>query len=223
MKSVLVFDVNETLLNLASFRPEFKRIFGDEAIISRWFAQLTQNSWIATITSTYQDFGELAVDALELLAKKQGVTLADDDGERIIQTMSSLKPHDDVVDGLEMLKEAGFRMAALTNSPYRILKPQLSNAGISKYFEQMLSVDEVKLFKPHRNVYEMGAEKLGITTGEMRMIACHNWDTTGAMRANCKAAFVARPGFALSKLDEQPDVVESVLTNVAAKIIAIES
>ena len=222
MKSVLVFDVNETLLNLVNLRPEFKRIFGDETVILKWFAQLTQNSWIATITNTYRDFGELAVDALELLAKKQAVTLADDDSDKIIQTLSSLNPHDDVIQALDALKDAGFRMAALTNSPYRILRPQLRNASIIDSFEQILSVDEVKLFKPHPKVYEMGADKLGISTNQMRMIACHNWDTTGAMRAGCKAAFVARPGMALSKLDEKPDVVANSLTEVARQIIEKE-
>jgi len=223
MKSVLVFDVNETLLNLASFKPEFKRIFGDEAIISKWFAQLTQNSWIATITNSYRDFGELAVDALELLAKKQGIDLAKDDGEKILHIMRNLDPHTDVVPALDALKDADFRLVALTNSPYRILNAQLSNAGISEYFEQILSVDEVQVFKPHHKVYEMGAEKNGISTKDMRMIACHNWDTTGAMRAGCKAAFVARPGMALSKLDEQPDIVANSLTEVAQQIIQKEA
>lgn len=223
MKSVLVFDVNETLLNLASFKPEFTRIFNDETILSKWFAQLTQNSWIATITNSYHDFGELAVDALELLAKKQGISLAADDGEIILDVMRNLSPHDDVVPALTKLKEAEFRLVALTNSPYRILNAQLSNAGINTYFEHILSVDEVRLFKPHHKVYEMGAEKIGITTAQMRMIACHNWDTTGAMRAGCKAAFVARQNMALSKLDEQPDVVASSLTEVAEQIIEVES
>lgn len=223
MKSVLVFDVNETLLNLASLKPEFIRIFNDETILSKWFAQLTQNSWIATITNTYRDFGELAVDALELLAKKQGISLARGEGDLILHVMRDLEPHNDVVAALDSLKEADFRLVALTNSPYRILNAQLINAGISEYFEHMLSVDEVQLFKPHHRVYEMGAEKIGINTSQMRMIACHNWDTTGAMRAGCQAAFVARPNMALSKLDEKPDIVAESLTEVARQIIQKES
>ncbi len=221
--NILFFDVNETLLDLSSFKAEFTRIFKDDTITSKWFAQLTQNSWIATITNSYRDFGELAVDALELLAKKQGIDLAANEGELILEVMQNLTPHDDVLPALTMLKEAGFRMVTLTNSPYRILNAQLSNAGLSAYFEQILSVDEVQLFKPHPKVYEMGAEKLGIATSQMRMIACHNWDTTGAMRAGCQAAFVARPNMALSKLDEQPDIVAENLIVVGKQIIAKES
>lgn len=221
--TILFFDVNETLLDLSSFKPEFRRIFKDETMTSKWFAQLTQNSWIATITQRYRDFGELAIDALELLAKKQGIDLAANEGELILEVMRNLKPHDDVLTALSMLKEENFRMVALTNSPYRMLNAQLNNAGLSDFFEQILSVDEVQRFKPHRIVYEMGAEKLGITTGQMRMIACHNWDTTGAMRAGCQAAFVARPNMALSKLDEQPDIVAEDLIEVAKQIIAKES
>ncbi len=216
---VLVFDINETLLDLSTLKPEFKRIFGSESVTGMWFSQLLQLSMVAALTTTYKDFADLARDALELTAKKQGINLNLEDAAAILGGMRRLKPHDDVVPSLNQLKEAGFRLVALTNSPYRILKSQLSHAGILDFFEQTLSVDEVKLFKPHPAVYQMAAEKLGVATSDIRMIAAHGWDTTGAIRAGCKAAFVARAGMYLSASDEKPDIIEPSLSQVAKQIL----
>jgi 2-haloacid dehalogenase len=216
---VIVFDVNETLLDLSKLKPHFAETFGDAAVMSRWFAQLLQLSMIATITEQYHDFGVLAKEALFVTAKRQGVALSNEAKETIVQTLTQLEPHSDVKESLEHLKNAGFRLATLTNSPYHILQKQLSYAGILSFFEQTISVDEVKLFKPHPKVYQMAAEKLGVQQNDLRLVAAHNWDTTGAIRAGCRAAFVARPGMVLGDLDERPDIVGSIMTEVVAKIL----
>ena len=70
-----------------------------------------------------------------------------------------------------------------------------------------MSVEGVQRFKPAAEVYQMAADKLGITTAQMRMVAAHNWDITGAMRAGCAGAFVARPGMVMGPLDEVPDII----------------
>lgn len=215
----IVFDVNETLLDLSNLNPQFKRIFGEESVSDRWFAQLLQNAMVASLSGHYQDFADLARDALELSAKKQGVSLRSEDAADILAGMRRLSPHSDVIPALTRLKEAGFCLIALTNSPYRILKSQLSYAGILDFFEQTFSVDEVKLFKPHPAVYQMAAQKLGIALSDIRMVAAHNWDITGAIRAGCKGAFVARAGAHLGTYDEKPDIVASSLIEVAEAII----
>ncbi|MCA9835282.1 MAG: haloacid dehalogenase type II [Trueperaceae bacterium] len=215
----IVFDVNETLLDLSNLNPQFKRIFGEESVSDRWFAQLLQNAMVASLSGHYQDFADLARDALELSAKKQGFSLRSEDAADILAGMRRLSPHSDVIPALTRLKEAGFCLIALTNSPYRILKSQLSYAGILDFFEQTFSVDEVKLFKPHPAVYQMAAQKLGIALSDIRMVAAHNWDITGAIRAGCKGAFVARAGAHLGTYDEKPDIVASSLIEVAEAII----
>ena len=219
----LVFDVNETLLDLKSLNPLFRDLFGDEQVAKAWFTQLLQHSMVATLTDAYRDFGELAQDALEMVAKRHEVQLKPSDKTTIFDAMRSLRPHEDVVPALETLKSAGFKLAALTNSPYSLLETGLTHAGLRLYFEQALSVDEVKRFKPHPSVYQMAADKLGVDPSDMRMIAAHNWDTTGAIRAGCKAAFLARAGMVLGELDEKPDIIASTMTDLADKIIETDS
>ena len=219
MAPVVVFDVNETLLDLAGLDPHFERVFGREGVRERWFSQLLQLALVATVTESYRDFSELAGDALGAVAKQRKVGLGDEDKESILAAVKNLEPHPDVVPSLTRLRDAGFRLAALTNSPYKTLKGQLEHAGLSAFFEQALSVDEVQVFKPHRKVYEMAAGKLAVAPADLLMVAAHAWDTTGALRAGCRAAFLARPGKVLSPADETPDIVGATLAEVADHII----
>lgn len=216
---VIVFDVNETLLDLAPMSAHFERHFGDAKVAKTWFGQLLQNALVATVTETYRDFVDLARDALEMVAEVQNVHLNSVDKDNILGTMRHLPPHDDVRESLERLKAAGFRLATLTNSPYRSLTDQLTNAGLIDLLEQTLSVDEVKLFKPHRAAYVMAAEKLGVSLSDIRIVAAHNWDTTGAIRAGCKAAFLARPGHVLGEADERPDIIADTMDGIVDQII----
>lgn len=219
---VIVFDVNETLLDLNALAPEFERVFGAADTAKTWFAQLLQNALVATVTATYHDFGVLAGAALGTVAQQRGVSLSNADKDHILTKVRNLPPHDDVRPSLERLRAAGFRLATLTNSPYETLHEQLEHAGLRELFDAALSVDEVGLFKPHKKVYEMAAAKLGVSVGDIRMVAAHAWDTTGAIRAGCKAAFLARPGKVLGALDETPDIVADTLFAVVEQIIELD-
>src|ERR671931_2479101 len=132
--------------------------------------------------------------------------------------MRQLPPHPEVRESLERLRDAGLRLAALTNSPPQVAEAQLTNAGLRGYFEQALSADAVRRLKPAPAPYHMAAERLGVPRGAIRLIAAHAWDVAGALRAGCAAAFVARPGKVLDPLVEPPDVVGANLREVAERI-----
>ena len=219
---VLVFDVNETLLDLSSLDSHFDRIFDDPGVLSEWFNQLLQSAMVATLTGRYDDFGVLAREALELIAKRHDVELSDEDARATLNQIRDLEPHPDAEPALDTLRKAGFRLATLTNSPYRTLEAQLAHNGLRSFFEMALSVDEVQKFKPHPAVYRMAAQKLRVERHDIRLIAAHNWDTTGAIRAGCRAAFVARPHRVLGSLDEPVDIVGRDLIEVAEQIIRID-
>jgi 2-haloacid dehalogenase len=174
------------------------------------------------VTEAYRDFTQIGRAALEMTARRQGVELSADQQQRILGTVRQLPPHSDVADGLARLRDAGFRMAALTNSTAEVAEAQLEQAGLRDFFEQALSADMAKRLKPAREAYHLAAQRLGIQPAEMRMIAAHAWDVTGAMRAGCAAAFVARPNMVLDPAGEQPDVGGADLREVADGIIARE-
>jgi len=137
--------------------------------------------------------------------------------------MQELPPHPEVEENLGRLREAGLRLAALTNSTQQVADAQIDNSGLRDYFEQVLSADAVQRLKPAPEPYRMTAESLGVEIGQVRLVAAHAWDVAGAMRAGCAAAFVARPGMVLNPLFERSDVVGSDLREVADQIIEVET
>ena len=223
MKKLLIFDVNETLLDLSALDREFERVFGNPSIRSSWFAQVLQNSLVATITGKYDDFGKIAGVALDMTAQRQGIELLPEDRSAILSGIRSLPAHGDAGTGLKQLKEAGFRLFTLTNSPPQVVEAQLKNAGLSEYFENSFSVDAVKRFKPDAEVYRMTARELGVPVDQVRLVAAHDWDVAGALVAGCVAAFIARPGKVLNPLMPAPDIVGKDLIEVAAQIISVDA
>jgi 2-haloacid dehalogenase len=223
MARVCVFDVNETLLDLGALDPHFERAFGDAAVRRAWFSQLLQSAFVATITGAYSDFGTIGGAALEMVAERQGLDLSDEDKQKILGGMRELPPHPEVIESLDRLRDAGLRLATLTNSTQQVAEAQMSNSGLRDYFEQVLSADAVGRLKPAPEPYRMAAQSLGIEVQGVRLVAAHAWDVAGALRAGCAAAFVARPGMVLDPLVERPDVVGADLREVADQILDIES
>lgn len=219
---VIVFDVIETLLDLRALGPAFERAFGDAGALGEWFAQMLQSAFAVTVAQSYADFGVVAKAALRMTATKRGVRLTDEGLGALLGGIRSLPPHPDSAAGLEMLRNAGFRLAALTNSAAKVLEAQVASAGLRQYFEELLTVDAVRQFKPAPAVYRAAAERMGVPISGVRMVAAHSWDVGGAMRAGCAAAFVARPGMVLDPLFDTPDIVGRDITEVAKAIIAID-
>ena len=222
MKKLIVFDVNETLLNLTALDPEFERVFGSSRIRTDWFGQVLLNSMVACLTGKYDDFGKIAGSALDMTAQKYNVALLPEDRAAILGGIRRLPAHADVRAGLDRLKEAGFRLFTLTNSPPQVVDAQLQNSGLSGYFEKSFSVDSVRKFKPDAEVYRMAARELGVPAGQIRLVAAHDWDVAGALTAGCAAAFIARPGKVLNPLMPEPDIVGKDLLEVAEKIVAVD-
>ena len=220
MKRVCVFDVNETLLDLAALDPLFERVFGDASVRRLWFNQMLQSAFVATMTDAYVTFGESAAAALRMTEERQGAEVSEDDRQEILSGLRNLPPHPEVPESLDRLLEAGFRLATLTNSTQEVAEAQIGNAGLTDRFEQILSADTAKRLKPAPAPYRMAARALEIPERGMRLVAAHAWDVAGALRAGCAAAFVARQPF--DPLVERPDVVGADLAEVADGIIAAE-
>ncbi|MCO7230956.1 MULTISPECIES: haloacid dehalogenase type II [unclassified Cobetia] len=220
--NVLVFDVNETLLDITTLSPLFGRVFGDEGVLREWFAQLVLYSQTMTLSGRYTPFGALGVGALKMVAEIHQVTLTDDDIGELKSRMAEMPAHPDVAPALERLKQAGFRLVTLTNSPAGASPTPLEKAGISDAFERHFSVDSVGQFKPAPATYQYVAEQLEIELGDMCMIACHVWDTIGAQAVGMQGALLTRPHNAVLPAENvpTPDFIAAELMTLADQLIA---
>ena len=220
MAPVCVFDVNETLLDLAALDGEFQRLFGDPGMRVSWFGQLLQSAMVATITGRYTDFGTVGRAALEMTAARLGVDLSGEDRDAVVGGMTRLPAHPEVPGALRRLGEGGLRLAALTNSTERVATAQLEHAELIGSFEAVLSADAVRRLKPAPEPYRMAADRLGVDPSEVLLVAAHAWDVAGALAAGCQAAFVARPGKVLDPLADQPELVVADLDELADRLLA---
>ena len=214
---VLIFDVNETLLDLTPLKASVgKALGGQEAFVPLWFTTMLHYSLVHTLCENYRSFGDIGVAALKMVAESQGIELEQDNArDAVIAPLLSLPPHHDVVAGLKMFSEDGFRSVSLTNSSTEAAETQLSNAGLAGLFEKRYSVEAVKRYKPHGNTYRMVLDDLGVKPEEAMMVAAHAWDLAGAKNVGLQTAFIARPGTALYPNFARPDYVVNDLPELA--------
>lgn len=219
---LLIFDVNETLLDLHALQESVaKALGGKKELVELWFTTMLHYSLVETVSGNYREFGEIGAAVMTMVAKDHGIQLSMEDAKEAIKPITSLPAHDDVKAGLQALKDAGYRMITLTNSPQKGVDAQLENAGLTAFFEQRLSVGEIGTYKPDLRTYRWAAEKTGVAVGECMLIAAHGWDVAGALRAGMRAAFLARPGKSLYPLASEPELVAKDLEVVAEKLVAI--
>ncbi len=222
MPKIIVFDVNETLLDVQTLGPTFIQMFGDKNTLKEWFSLLLLHSEAATLAGPYFDFGTLAGAALDMVGASRSAPVSESDKQRVLDAMLRLPPHPEVKDALTGLRAAGLRMVTLTNSSQKAIEQQVRNAGLAELFERNFSVDAVQRYKPAPEPYRMVAAELRVAMSDLRLVAAHAWDVLGAMRAGCSAAFVARPGKTLFPLVPAPDIVGENLRTVCEQIVERE-
>jgi 2-haloacid dehalogenase len=219
--TLLVFDVNETLIDIDAIAPLFEQIFGDARTLREWFGQLVMYSMTTALSGCYVDFFTLGQGTLRMLGEIHGTKISDKDLDRIKQAMLTMPAHPDVADGLAALRDNGFRLVTLTNSPPNPDGPSpLESAGLGEYFERQFSVDACRAFKPARHVYDYVCRELHVAPAECMMVAAHVWDTIGAQSAGFSGALITRPGNAPLQLDglPQPTLVAADLRELARQL-----
>lgn len=219
---LLIFDVNETLLNLEPLQKSVAAALGGKKeLVELWFTTLLQYSLVETVSGSYRKFGEIGAAVLTMVAKNHGIALTLEEAKQAIKPIASLPAHDDVKPGLQALKDAGYRMITLTNSPQEGVDAQIENAGLTQFFERRLTVGEIEIYKPDLRSYRWAVDQMGVPVEDCMLIAAHGWDITGALRAGMRAAFLARPGKALYPLSPEPELIAQDLAVAAEKLAAL--
>jgi 2-haloacid dehalogenase len=220
-RPLIVFDVNETLLDLETMTPVFERIFSDRSAMRLWFANLILYSCALTVADTYAPFTEIGGAVLKMMAQAKGIAITEADKAELTDKFASMPPYPEVPGALRRLLGAGFRLFTLTDNLLEIQGRQLEQGGIISLFDRRFSVDQaVRRHKPAPEAYAYVAGALGARPQEICLIACHPWDTLGAVAAGWQAALIRRPGNALLEVGPQPQFTGADLEDVAGQLIA---
>jgi 2-haloacid dehalogenase len=219
-RPIVVFDVNETLLDLDTLHVTLDRIFGDPAALRLWFANLITYSEALTLAGVYVPFTDIGAAVLRMLAATRDITISDSDAAELTDRFATMPAHPEVPAALRRLREDGFRLFTLTDNTLAISGRQLEHAGVIDVFERRFSVDEtVRRHKPAPEAYHSVATALGVDPGDICLVACHVWDTIGAQAAGWQAGLILRQGNAPLGVGPQPDYTGKNLDDIADQLI----
>jgi 2-haloacid dehalogenase len=219
MPNALLFDLTDTLLDPSPLEAHFERWFGMAHARQEWAGLILHLAFVCTITESYRPMTQINQAALEMLATRYGLSLSDKEKFTLREAITRLPPHPDVLPSLRRLKEAGYRLAVLTNSTPQVAEAQLHSAGLRPWFEAVFSAEQAQRLKPAPEPYHMAARELRLPISQVRMITCHAWDVAGALRAGALAGYLARPGQLFDSLAPQPDLRGATLYEVAHRIM----
>ena len=223
MPPFVVFDVNETLLDLRVVEPLFERVFHDKDAMRLWFANMILYSAALTLAKSYVPFTDIGSAVMKILADTRGLSLSEADKRELLETFSTLPPHPEVPDALRKLHRSGFRLFTLTDNLLEVQTRQLAHGGLLDFFERRFSADAVKHHKPSPQCYAYVQAQLGASPSQLLLVACHTWDTLGAAAAGWGAALIKREGNDLLGVGPQPHIVAKSLDEVADLLIARQS
>lgn len=217
--SVIVFDVNETLSDMAPMAGRFADIGAPEHLAKLWFASLLRDGFALTAAGAQERFSVLGEGALRtLLARAELNRDVDAAIEHVMAGFLSLQVHADVPDGVRALRSAGLRLVTLTNGSTRVAEELFASAGIRPEFEQLLSVEDAGTWKPAQAAYEYAARVCGTDVAEMLLVAVHPWDIDGAARAGLNTAWINRTGVPYPGYFTPPRHTVAALTELVAAL-----
>jgi 2-haloacid dehalogenase len=216
---LVVFDINETLLDLRALDSIFIELTGTRDARREWFDLLIHTALTVTATGRYEDFSSIGAACLRAVALRHGRTATEADRRALGDGMRALPPHPEVPAELERLAAAGSDLLALGNSPLAVVEDQLRNAGLREYFAAVASAEQAQALKPNPAAYHLVADVTGSPLSTATLVAAHDWDIAGARAVGMRTAFVAREGRQPLPTDPAPHLQGSDLTQITDALI----
>lgn len=221
MVTTLAFDVYGTLIDTHGVVTALAGLVGDKAkdFSKAWRDKQLEYSFRKGLMQNYETFAVCTSQALDYTCSSYGVTLSTEQKKELMAIYRVLPAFDDAKEGLTQLKEAGNRLFAFSNGAADALEILLDNAGIRELFLGVVSVDDIKSFKPNPAVYSHFLRKSGATGGESWLISSNPFDVIGAISAGMKSAWVRRsPEAIFDPWGIEPTITVSSLVELNDKI-----
>lgn len=218
---VVAFDVVETLFSLEPMRERFHGLGLPEDALELWFARLLRNAFALDASGTFKPFGEVARSTLDVMLAEHRLTVDAGAIKHAFAGFGELPAHPDVTPAFQIIHEAGLRIIALTNGNADNTRTLLQRAGLIGIVERIISIDEIRRWKPAREVYLHAAKSMNVKPEQMALVAAHAWDVHGASQAGLVTGWVSRlekhyfPGM------NPPDATGDTLVEVSQQLLAL--
>ena len=217
--AIVAFDVIGTLMSLEPLRGKLAEIGQPPDLLEAWYTRTLRDGMALSAARDYVAFTDVAQAALRGLTNH---SVSDEQVTQVMAGFDDLPAFDDAQPAITSLTEAGLRVACLTNGSASVTSSFVDRAGLGPTVDRVISVSEVYRWKPAGVVYLYAAEVLGVSPDRMALVAAHDWDCHGAKRAGLTTGWVSRKSGGFGAPFAAPDVVGEDLTEVAAKLLALE-
>jgi 2-haloacid dehalogenase len=222
MKAI-AFDAYGTLFDVFSVTALGEELFpgqGD-ALAQLWRLKQLQYAMLRSLMGRHRDFWRLTEDGLVYAARSLGLALTPDKRARLLEAYLTLAAFPDVKPGLSALKERGLRLAILSNGEPKMLEAAARSAGIVDLLDAILSVEEVKIFKPSPRVYQLAPERLRVRPAELGFVSSNCWDVAGAASTGLRTFWIQRRAAEPpEELGFTPDHTVGAITDLPALVRA---
>jgi 2-haloacid dehalogenase len=216
---VIVFDVNQTLSDLAPLADRFGEMGAPPELATAWFAGLLRDGFALSTTGEIAPFADIAKAELEwVLRPVVGEERLPDAVRHVLDGLGSLGVHPDVVDGVRALRNRDIELVTLSNGAASVAEGLLGRAGIRDQFSRLLSVEDAGVWKPAAAAYEHALSECGVPADDAMLVAVHPWDIHGAARAGLRTAWLNRSGASYPSHFAEPELSSVSLVGLAAAL-----
>lgn len=218
----VVFDLYGTLYDVYSVRTLCEHHFPGqgEAVSKMWRQKQLEYTWMRTLIGEYKDFESATLEALRYTCGTLGLALDSATESVLCNAYLRLTPFADVPAALLQLRAAGLKTAILSNGSRHSIQQVVVNSGLTTSFDHLISVDEVRLFKPHPKVYQLAMDTLQLDKNDILFVSCNSWDATGAKYFGYPVCWINRTGAVFDELGVSPDLVRRDVGDLAARFPA---
>jgi 2-haloacid dehalogenase len=217
----VALDIIETVFALEPLGARFESAGMPETALRIFFGQLLRDAFALEASGVFRPFKEIAAASLAVVMASHGVAAEQAKIQGVLAGFAELPAHPDVAPALERLKSAGIRIVALTNGGAENTQKLLERSRLSSFVERVISIDEVRRWKPNREVYLHAARAIGVEPARLALVAAHAWDVHGAKQAGLLGAWVKRQDKIYHAAMQPPDVQGSSMTAVADALIGL--
>ncbi|MBT2572070.1 haloacid dehalogenase type II [Planococcus sp. ISL-110] len=202
-----VFDVYGTLFDVTAIKKECEDLYPGygEKISHTWRSKQVEYFMLRQLMGNYATLYSITHQALIYTLKENGLKSSEQNEEQLLEAYLHLPLYAEVEEVLAQLKDKN--LVVFSNGSHNMLDPLIENAGLADVFDQVLSIDEIKQFKPAPESYQYALEKLGLESREVLFMSSNGWDVSGAKNFGFQTAWINRKNLPVEELELEPDYI----------------
>lgn len=219
----IVFDLYGTLYDLGCVARACEREFPTrgEQLAAAWRRKQLEYTWLRTLMERFSDFDSVSEEALSFTCEEMGLELDAGTRRRLCDQYLKLQPYADMPASLRRLRDAGLPLAILSNAAQASLAQVIGNSGMKWGFDHVISVDKVRVFKPHRKVYLLAEQRMGMPRENLLFVSSNTWDAAAASAFGFPVCWINRQGRPFDQLGALPTVEVADLDSMAEWVLAV--